>query len=266
MINLFEELTEMGFDNLERMEVFPAKLSSEKRDTGQKENRPSIEEVLYDKSYTCPVCYTVFKNKAIRTGKNKLIDTDLGLKGHYDIVNPLIYECAVCENCGYAALARNFSHLTASQITWMREQISANYRPYHYPAVLSEKDGILRYKMALLCSTVKKAKDGEKAYICLKIAWLYRDMNEKLLEEVFLKHTLIGFENAYNNERFPIFELDELTTAYLIADIYRRLKEYSKALKWAGFIIMDKDVSLRLKTRALHLRSVISQEKAKSEQ
>lgn len=266
MINLFEELTEMGFDNLERVELFPAQLSSEKKGTGQKENKFSIEEVLYDKSYTCPVCHTVFKNKAIRSGRNKLIDIDLGLKARYDTVNPLIYECAVCERCGYAALARDFNHLTASQTAWIWEQVCTSYRHYHYPDILSEKDGILRYKMALLCSTVKKAKDGEKAYICLKIAWLYRDMNEKAMEEVFLKHALTGFENAYNNERFPIFELDELTAAYIIADIYRRLKEYSKAMKWLSFVIMDKSVSLRLKTKALQLKGVISQEKIRSKQ
>ena len=89
-------------------------------------------------------------------------------------------------------------------------------------------------------------------------------MKEKALEELFLQHALTGFENAYKNERFPIFELGELTTAYIIADLYRRMKEYDKAMQWVGFVVMDRSVSLRLKTKALHLKGVITEEKRKA--
>lgn len=266
MINLFEELKAVGLDNLEKVELFPPKAEPTEKEIEQNKSRLSIEEVLYDKSYICPVCNREFKSKAIRSGKNRLLNTDLDLKANYDIVNPLLYECIVCEHCGYAGLSKNFNSLTASQIRWIKEQICIRYKPHHYPPILSEKDGILRYKLALLSSFVKKAKDGEKAYICLKIAWLYRDMKEKALEELFLQHALTGFENAYNTERFPIFELGELTTAYIIADIHRRMKNYTKAMQWISFVIMDRSVSLRLKTKALHLKSVISEEKQKAEE
>ena len=261
MNNIFEDLKGMGFDNLEEMDLFPPKIKESEKEVQEEKKRYTVEEVLYDKTYTCPVCHTEFKAKAIRSGRNRLLNVELDLKANYDIVNPLLYECIVCETCGYAALARVFSNLTFSQIGWIKEKVCTQYKVYHYPAILSEKDGVLRYKLALLNSSVKKAKDGEKAYICLKIAWLYRDMKEKELEETFLNYALTGFENAYNTERFPIFELDEQTTAYIIADLYRRKKNYEKAMQWVGVIIMDKSVSLRLKTKALHLKGVISEEK-----
>ena len=265
-INIFEELKDIGFDDLEKVDLFPPKpeLSQKERELNKK--RYSVEEVLYDKSYICPVCGNEFKAKAIRSGKNRLLTVDLDLKANYDVVNPLLYESIVCENCGYAGLSKNFNLLTTSQIRWIKEQICTRYKVHHYPGVLTEKDGIQRLKLVLLNSYVKKAKDGEKAYICLKIAWLYRDMKEKALEELFLKHALTGFENAYNNERFPIFELGELTTAYIIADIYRRMKCYDKAMQWVGFVVMDRSVSLRLKTKALHLKGVITEEKRKIEE
>lgn len=266
VINLFEELKEIGFDNLEKVDLFPPKPEPSEAEKEINKKRYSVEEVLYDKSYVCPICNKEFKSKAIRSGKNRLLTVDLDLKANYDVVNPLIYECVVCENCGYASLAKNFNSLTSSQIRWIKEQICTRYKVHHYPPILSEKDGILRFKLALLNSFVKKAKDGEKAYICLKIAWLYRDMKEKALEELFLQHALTGFENAYNNERFPIFELGELTTAYIIADLYRRMKAYDKAMQWVGFVVMDRSVSLRLKTKALHLKGVISEEKLKVEE
>ena len=262
-INIFEELKEIGFQDLDKVELYPKKEEPSDRERELNKKRLTIEEVLYDKTYLCPVCGKEFKSKAIRSWKNRLLTVDLDLKANYDVVNPLLYECIVCENCGYAALSKNFNMITTSQIRWIKEQICSRYKPYHYPPILTEKDAVLRFKLVLLNSYVKKSKDGEKGYICLKLAWLYRDMKEKALEELFLQHALTGFENAYKNERFPIFELGELTTAYIIADLYRRMKEYDKAMQWVGFVVMDRSVSLRLKTKALHLKGVITEEKRK---
>lgn len=265
-MNLFEELKDLGFDNLEQVELYPPKpeVTDETQQEGKK--RLTVEEVLYDKSYTCPVCARQFKSKTIRSGKNRLLNVDLDLKANYDIVNPLIYESVVCESCGYAALAKNFNSISSSQIRWIKEQIWPKYKQYHYPDILSEKDGIMRLKMVLLNAFVKKAKNGEKAYICLKIAWLYRDMKEQANEDLFMRHALTGFETAYNTEHFPIFELGELTTAYIIANIYRSIGEYDKAMQWVGFVVMDRSVSLRLKTKGLHLKGIIAEEKKKKEQ
>ena len=109
----------------------------------------------------------------------------------------------------------------------------------------------------------RNCKYKEKGYVCLKIAWVYRELGEKAQEELFLQHALTGFLNAYNNERFPIFEMGELTTAYVIADIYRRFKEYDKAMQWVGYVALDRSVSLRLKTKALHLKAIIKEEREK---
>lgn len=263
MINIFEDLKKIGFEDFEKVDLYPAKADVSKSDGETKKARLTPAEVLYDKTYTCPVCGKVFKSKAIRSGKNRLINVDIDLKANYDIVNPLIYECVVCENCGYSALAKSFNTLSSSQIRWIKEQICTRYKPQKYPEYLTEKQAVLRYKLTLLNAFVKKAKDGEKAYICLKLAWLYRDMKEKALEDLFLQNALTGFENAYNNERFPIFELGELTTAYIIATIYRNMGEYDKAMQWVGFVVMDRSVSLRLRTKGLHLKGIIAEEKKK---
>ena len=261
MINIFEELKEIGLEDLDKVNLFAPKEKPGAKDHEVNKKGYTVEDVLYDKSYICPVCGKEFKSKAIRSGRNRLLTTDLDLKANYDIVNPILYECIVCEACGYAALSKNFNALTTNQIKWIKEGICAKYKEHHYPAILTEKDGVLRFKLALLNSHVKKAKDGEKAYICLKIAWIYRDMKDETSEKVFLQQALTGFESAYNSERFPIFELDELTTAYIIADLHRRLENYDKAMQWIGYVVMDRSVSLRLKTKAFHLKGIIMEEK-----
>lgn len=221
----------------------------------QKKANPA--DILYDKTYTCPVCQNTFKAKAIKSGKNRPIKTDFDLKTTYDIVNPSLYECIVCEMCGYAALNKNFNTLSSKQKTWIREQIVSKYVPTHYPEILTEKDGIRRFKMALLNSEVKHGKEGEKAYICLKIAWLYRDQKNEKMELEFLKNALLKFQAAFSSESFPIFGLDELTVAYIIATIHYRFGHYKDALQWLGNIIVSKTVSPRLKTNATNLKEQI---------
>lgn len=260
MDGVFEGLERMGFECLEEVNLFEALKTEQPTNTKKITKDVNIEDILYDKYYTCPICQNKFKAKAIRTGKNRLVSTDLDLKANYEIVNPSIYQTIVCESCGYAALNRNFNVITKSQIKCIKEQICAKYKLYHYPVILGTEEGILRLKLALLNSYARKSTDGEKAYICLKIAWLYRDLQDELNETMFLKYALKGFENAYYTERFPIFELGEITTAYIIASLYRRIGKESKALQWVSFVIMSNNIPLRLKTKALHLRSIIKEE------
>ncbi|MDF2612314.1 MAG: hypothetical protein K0S71_100 [Clostridia bacterium] len=261
MENIFEDLKSLGFNNLDEVELFTSDVKEKTADGAKINSVVSLESVLYDKTYICPICDKVFTSKAIRSGKNRLMSVDTGLKPLYDIVDPILYECIVCPSCGYAALGKVFSSVSPKQSSWIREKICSQYKGQNYPDIITPKDAIERYKLALLNAMVKKVKDGEKAYLCLKIAWIYRDMEDSENEKVFMQYALTGFLNAYNKERFPIFELDELTTAYIIADLYRRFEEYDKAMQWVGYVILDKHVSLKLKTRGLHLKSLIKEEK-----
>lgn len=263
MLNLFEELKCIGFKELDQVTLYPPKLQVTENLLNSPDKQLTLEDILYDKSYTCPVCGNQFKSKAIRSGKNRLLTVELDLKANYERVNPLLYECVVCEKCGYAAIGRNFNQVSTRQIQWIKEQICSRYTPYHYSSLLSEEEAVMRYKLALLNAFVKKAKDGEKGYICLKLAWLYRDMKETSKEMTFMEQALIGLENAYNSEHFPIFELGELTTAYIIANLYRNMGKYDQAMRWIGYVIMDASVSLRLKTKALHLKGIIVEERKK---
>lgn len=221
----------------------------------------SLENVLYDKTYTCPICEKKFKSKTIKSGKNRLLNTDIDLKPNYETTNPLLYDCIVCNNCGYAALSKNFEKVSFTQIKLIKEQISSQYKPRTYPQYINEEEAIIKYKLVLLSALTKKSKNGEIGYICLKIAWLYRGLKDEKNEIRFLKYVLEKFEATYNNETFPIFELDELTIAYIIATISLRLKDYEKATKWISFVILDRNVPARLKSKAIDLKELILKEK-----
>lgn len=213
-------------------------------------------EALYDKTYECPICYTEFTTKAIRSGSNKVVSTDSDLYSHYDVVNPIIYDVILC-NCGYAAISKVFNEIRHRQIEWIKDGVTSKYQFTYYPEVLTEEEAVPRYKLALLNAKVKQAPIGEKAYLCLKIGWLYRDLEDKENERLFLGFALKYFLEAFSTESFPIFELDELTTMYLIAELSRKAGDFDTALKWAGELITQSGAPSRLKDRARTLRDRI---------
>ena len=70
---------------------------------------------LFDKKYTCPICEHNFTSKTVRSGKARMVRTDMDLRNVYDGIEPLKYDVILCPKCGYAALARFFPNVTSIQ-------------------------------------------------------------------------------------------------------------------------------------------------------
>ena len=69
-------------------------------------------------------------------------------------------------------------YLTKGQIQLVKDNVCANFKRTGdaEPDSYTYEQAIARYKLALYNSIVKRAKTSEKAYTCLKISWLYRQM------------------------------------------------------------------------------------------
>lgn len=224
------------------------------------QNNQAVLDVLYDKNHSCPVCDTHFTSKAIRSRKNTIVSTDSDLYRHFTVVNPIIYDIIVCPHCGYAALENSFLNLRPTQIEWLKKEIGAKYTPTLYPEILNENQAINRYKLALLSAMVKKSRIGERAYLCLKIGWLYRDLEDKDNETLYLNHAKRDLIAAFNTEPFPIFELNEMTTMFIIAELSRRSGELEQALRWVGDLIIERALPVPLRQRVEDLRNTVRDE------
>ena len=148
---------------------------------------------MFDKTYTCPVCDHEFKSKMVRTGKAKLVSADTDLRPKYQGIDPLKYDAILCPKCGYASLNRYFNFVMSSQAKMIREKISATY---HYvpegEKVYTYEEAITRHKMALLNTIVKHGKTSERAYTCLKIAWLFRGKREEMMQGDYKKEEVVA--------------------------------------------------------------------------
>lgn len=280
-INIFAGLENLEIKNLDGEHLFDKQSGTDAATLSRnaakvvKKTELSQEErevaMLFDKTYTCPVCDSINKSRTVRTGKARMIGMDTDLKPNFEYIEPLKYDVVACPNCGYTSVSRYFVPMIPSQKKSIMEKISPNY--VHTPepqGVFSYEFALERHKMALACAVVRNAKPSERAFTCLKAGWLCRSWRNSLkdaekpdmeaikntteLENEFIKLAFEGFVMALQNERFPICGMDEYTIDYLIAALGYELGNYDVSAKMISTILNSLTAPARMKDKARNLK------------
>lgn len=278
MAGLLSGLENLGLDQLVGMNLYEDPKAEEAKKQEAKKADPVLleQDLLYDKTHTCPVCDQDFKAKTVKSGKAKMLGQDADLRPRYEGVDMQKYDVLVCPNCGYAALGRYFKTITSKQGAKIKEAISKNYKAKPETSeIYTYETAVERYKLALVNAIVKQAKNSEKAYICLKTAWLIRGQAENLKtddpdyekkkeecaksEEEFLKNALDGFIVARQAEGYPMCGMDESTLDYLIAVIALRFNQFDVTAKLIGGILTSPGATPRMKEKARDLKETLMQ-------
>lgn len=237
-------------------------------------------EKLFDKKYTCPVCDNAFLGKTVRTGKARLLKTDMDLRNIFEGIEPLKYEVILCSKCGYAALAKFFDSVTSIQQKYISEKITPNFKPINDDGeTYSYEQALTRYNIAYANAVVKMAKVSEGGYICLKSGWLCRSYKESLeeagaeahqiqkieeMEREYLQKAYDHFTKAVQTEDFPICGMDENTVDYLLAVLAMECGDYSVSSKLLSKLITSSFCNNRVKDKARDVKEVLM-EKMKEE-
>ena len=284
MDNLLFGLEELGITKTKDIDIFQEEKGNDRNKTKIEEQATSeIKEsdYLFDKTMTCPVCDKSFKTKQVKIGKPRFIGTDTDLRPRYENVDTVKYDVVVCLHCGYAEFMRNFNSISSRQIKDVKENISSTFKgitnelgEYSYPVALQ------RYKLALYNGVVKHSKLSERAFICLKIAWLYRAQIESLSKDtedyakvareyainelMFTKNAYEGFFKAIEKEMPPICGMDETTVNYMLSDLARRCQDYENAEKFAFAVLGSRSASAKIKEKTRAELEIIKKEKASS--
>ncbi len=283
MSNLFSGLESLGLNKLKDVQIFESTADSPSKKKECEDEKPKATEAdyIFDKTFVCPVCDKEFKSKTVKTGKVKLIAMDTDLRPKYQTMDSLKYDAIACPNCGYAALNRFFNYMTSTQSKLIISNISNSFSGLAAEGdILTYDDAITKHKLALLNTIVKRSKLSEKAYTCLKTAWLIRGKAETLPKETkdyitviarlaaeeneFLKNAYEGFSEAFSKELFPMCGMDENTTTYLVADLARRLGRYEEASRWVSKVLTSRDANERIKNKAREIKEMIAVELRKS--
>lgn len=278
-MGLLSGLDSLGLSGLEDMDIFADEEKEKEAARAKSAAAARIEEkdIVFDKTYVCPVCDLNFPSKAVKSGKAKLLGTDPDLRARYDLIDPNKYDVILCPKCGYAALSRFFDKITQPQARLIKEKISASIQvPEYDDPIYTYKEALERYKLALVNAVVKKSRASEKAYICLKSGWIARGYRERLLaegsadakriaelekqENEFLQNAYKGFAEARQTEGYPMCGMDETTVDYLLAVLASRFKKYDVASRMIASVLGSTAANPRMKDKARDLKEQILKE------
>ena len=226
--------------------------------------KPTKEELMayiYPKKVTCTVCDKEFTQQMVRKTKLKVLSVDTDFKSTYKDIDPNRYEIMLCEHCGFAALPAHFDKVVNRQRQAILEKISPSYKHKVYPVPLSVEDCEAIYKQAFKCAEAMDAKVSVKAFLSLRLAWVFREEGRKDDERKYLKDAYEGLKEAFSTENFPLGNMDDSTAKYVIADLARRIGLMGEAMKWVADVVVARGISPGLKEKAGRLKDMIREGK-----
>ena len=277
MAGILSGLKGLGLEELEKRELYEEEEKTKEipiRKADPKRVIVEEKDLIYDKSFSCPVCDHKFTSKVMKTGKTRLVSSDLDCRPVYEGIESSKYDVVQCPECGYAAMVPYFRPLLKTQRELVQENICNHIKMEIFEGeTYSYEDMITRYQVALACAIVKHAKDSEKAYICLHFAWLLRGYVQKLEEEgnltaekekrlkgqeaECLQKALEGLINARQKESLPICGMDQTSLDYMIAAVAYETEKDNIAAKMVSEILVSSVANSRMKDKARDLKQLI---------
>lgn len=273
-MGLLSGLEALGFRNtdVDIYEKKDDKDTSGQDDSQKKQNEFREEDVLFLKTYECPVCDETFKTLTVRAGKVRSAGHGDCLRPLYQDMDPLKYDVILCPHCGYGAVARYFTNVMPGQRKKLRAEVAPNFTGIKVSTdKFSYEEAIMRYKLALYSDVVMGVKSSRKAYTCLKMAWVIQgmleeagteiDINEytrlRKEEEECIQNAYDGYVRAVSSETFPMSGMDDITITFLLAELAYKLGLYQEALMPISRILGRANVSSRIKDQALELKEKV---------
>lgn len=280
-MGILSGLSSMGLGKLEGAELYEKKEqktdSSVKNEQPEKEKTVDEKEFIFEKSFECPVCHSPFKESKVKTGRARLIKQDKDLRPIFNGIDTGKYEVCSCPSCGYTALDKWFPIIAAPQAKLVKENISPGFRRFRRSTIVTYDEAIERYRLTLANCIVKKGKDSEKAYTCLKMAWVVRGYKESLnenepgyserIEELsadeaeLLHNALEGFVSARQTESFPIAGMDTVQLDYLLSVLSLKEDKLDDAARFIMSVLQSRTASTRIKNLALDIKEEIIEKK-----
>ena len=279
MFNLLSGIERFGLEaNVEDI----TKETSKNDDASADPSAPVVhkeEDFLFLKSFECPLCDKQFKSPVLKSGKSRRKEPDIDLRPRMEHIDPNKYDIVSCPQCGFTSMQRYFGHLLPAQRKWLREDFCAKLpKPPATEATeihtIDYDTAIDFFKLSLYATMVKKGHMSEKAYSCLKIAWLLRGKMEELAADdvdknkteilqcrsdyqSFYNQAFEGFVKAMSSENYPMCGMDQNTVDLLIAGMAYNLGKYDYASRFVSSLILSRTAGQNVKKRARDLKEKI---------
>jgi uncharacterized protein (DUF2225 family) len=206
---------------------------------------------LYFKKCRCPYCLKETETKRVLSRHIRVDKTDRDGMIHYKGSNVYYYEPVQCAHCRFL-FHDTFGKLPPD----VRETLAVNILPTLpiLPFATTERtaeQALQLYKLCLYTAQVTRQKDAIQAMLGVRIAWLYRLLDNHEQELLWMERSVLKYEALYAAYLDPIQAgIPEETLLLRLADLYTVLKRTEDARKWYSVIFQSTDISDRIKKDA----------------
>ncbi|MCL6635238.1 MAG: DUF2225 domain-containing protein [Peptococcaceae bacterium] len=195
-----------------------------------------IEDMLYRKEFTCPFCAQKFATFKARSRFVKVVKVDDDLCNHYESINPLFYEIAVCPGCGYSFHEEDGLAVDEKAREEIEKRLPAVWRTRDFGGVRDIGLAVESFKLALICQVARRVKDSQKAMLYLKLAWLYRFAHDRENEQLCISEAVRYFTSSFERESFADPK-SEINILYLIGVLNKKLGNFKEASRWLDRVL-----------------------------
>ncbi|WP_244834612.1 DUF2225 domain-containing protein [Clostridium sp. BJN0001] len=209
---------------------------------------------LFDKEVVCPVCGAKFKVKVVKSKSPRILSRDSDFFMRYSVINPYFYDVWICNSCGYSAMKADFEKIKSYKKQDVLDNITPKWSPRELTVISNEHIAIKRYKLALLTAVLANLNDSTKAMILLKMAWMYRLLEDTSNEKQYIKQAIDCFSSTYYKEDLPVYGLQRDSLIYLLGNLNYRIDNKEEALKWISKVLTSFNSSYRVKDMARNLK------------
>ncbi len=228
-------------------------------------NDVDVSSKILHKKMDCPICKNQFTTPRVRMTKVRLFGTDTDLRPYYEGIDVVAYEPVICPECGYSSIFKTFNDITDATRDDVRSYLEKNYVKKEWSSEVDTQMAIEKFLLALQCLEPKRASIGEQAYIYLKLSWLFRvhtttdHFKEK--EEFCQQKFVETAEQTFAEVKFPVLDWEEPVFLFLIGEVCRRIGDYERAYKYIGKILLDRNISMKIRNRAKDVKEMIMEER-----
>ncbi|NGM84751.1 DUF2225 domain-containing protein [Paenibacillus sp. 7124] len=196
-------------------------------------------EPLYTIKVVCCNCEHEFETSRVRPSLKRAFRRDADFCAYYKEENPDYYVVRVCPSCGFASTENSVSRLADWQRKAINERISSRWQPRDFGGKRSWAEAMETYKLALLCAQFIHDKERIVASLLHHIAWLYRYQGDNGQEQRFLQYSLESYIHVFEQDGVGG---NDARLMFLIGEIYRRIGQFSEAVKWFSRLINDRRI------------------------
>ncbi|MDK8642619.1 DUF2225 domain-containing protein [Niallia taxi] len=206
---------------------------------------------LYDKKCICPLCTAHFTTKKMRSRFIKAKGFDSDFFPFYEEHNPTLYYVNVCPQCGFAYSDEAEIRLKEAEKAILIKNISNNWVPQNFGETRTIGDSIKTYKLAAYAGVLRNDRHIAIAGLYIRLAWLYRLLEDRNQETRFMQLALSEYELSYSTGDFLGTQVSELKTLYLAGELSRRTQKIEQAVKYFSKVIEQQSRTVETKIISL---------------